>query len=55
MATSITATIELTLEQDDLRRIAKFMGLRYEFATVETVQRFAREEVENAIRELGRK
>lgn len=52
---SITATIRLELSEDDLRRIAIFMGSPNPVASVETVQRFAREEVENAIRELARK
>lgn len=48
-----TMTIRIDLDPDDLRRIAKFTGLHYEYATSETVERFVREEIAQSLRELA--
>jgi hypothetical protein len=50
----VTATIHLNLTPDESRAIAKFLGLNYEFACVDAVQRWAREEIEQSLRELVR-
>jgi len=47
--------IEIEVTTDDLRRIATFLGLKNQIADVYALQRFAEEEVANAIRELARK